>query len=391
MTGQTAADDDRGEHDRHGHHHKHAEHDRHDQHDEQHSHGDREQRERDLVLLHRAVALAANGPAADANPRVGCVLLGGDGEVVGEGWHRGAGTPHAELAALAQARAGGHDVRGGTAYVSLEPCNHTGRTGPCAEALVEAGVRRVVYALADPNPVAVGGADTLRAAGVRCDLVPVEEAATMVEAFVHAVTHGRPFVTWKLAATIDGRSAASDGSSQWITGPAARADVHRLRATAGAVVVGTGTVLADDPRLTVRDADGSHHERQPVRVVVGRRDIPPTARVLDDGAPSLLVRERDPHLVLATLHELGVRHVWLEGGPTTAAAWLRAGVVDRVVAYVAPALLGAGAAAVGDLGVATIADAHRLTTTDVAVLDGDVRISLRPQPVHHPVDHPGGQ
>ena len=170
MTGQTAADD-RGEHGEHG---EHPEHGQHEEHLEQHGHGDREQRERDLVLLHRAVALAANGPAADANPRVGCVLLGGDGEVVGEGWHRGAGTPHAELAALAQARAGGHDVRGGTAYVSLEPCNHTGRTGPCAEALVEAGVRRVVYALADPNPVAVGGADTLRAAGVRCDLVPVE-------------------------------------------------------------------------------------------------------------------------------------------------------------------------------------------------------------------------
>lgn len=374
MSGQTAADD-RG--------------------DPQTRHYD--DAERDLVLLRRAVALAANGPAADPNPRVGCVLLGSDGEVIGEGWHRGAGTPHAELVALAEARAAGHDTRGGTAYVSLEPCNHTGRTGPCAEALVGAGIRRVAYALPDPNPVALGGAETLRSAGIRCDLVPVEGADALVEAFAHAVTHGRPFVTWKLAATIDGRSAARDGSSQWITGPAARADVHRLRATAGAIVVGTGTVLADDPRLTVRDADGSHHERQPLRVVVGRRDIPPTARVLDDGASSLLVRERDPHLVLATLHELDVRHVWLEGGPTTAAAWLRAGVVDRVVAYVAPALLGSGAAAVGDLGVATIADAHWLATTDVAVLDGDVRITLEPvdhldhlDHVDH-LDHPGGQ
>ncbi|AKT51970.1 bifunctional diaminohydroxyphosphoribosylaminopyrimidine deaminase/5-amino-6-(5-phosphoribosylamino)uracil reductase RibD [Arsenicicoccus sp. oral taxon 190] len=339
-----------------------------------------DQHQRDLLLLRRTVALAVRGPAADPNPRVGCVVVDRHGEVAGEGWHRGSGTPHAELAALAAARAAGHDLAGGTAYVSLEPCNHTGRTGPCAEALVAAEIARVVYAMPDPDPIATGGADTLARAGITTELVPLAEATNLNDGFCHAVTHGRPLVTWKLAATLDGRSAAADGSSCWITGETARADVHRLRATAGAVVVGTGTVLRDDPRLTVRAADGSLAERQPLRVVVGEREIPADARVLDDGAPTLRIRHRDPALVLATLHEHRVRHVWLEGGPTVAAAWLRAGVVDRVIAYVAPALLGAGTPAVTDLGIATIEEARRLTTTDVAVLDGDVRITMSTAP-----------
>ena len=220
------------------------------------------------VCMDRALALAARSPLADPNPRVGCVLVTVDGRIVGEGWHRGAGTPHAEVVAL---RAAGSDAAGATAFVTLEPCNHQGRTGPCVQALLRAGVRRVVYGQTDPNRPAAGGAAALAAGGV--DVlggVRAGEATQLNEAWTFSVTRGRPFVTWKVAGTLDGRTAAADGTSMWITGPQAQLDVHRLRADCGAIVVGTGTVLADGPRLTVRSPDGRKAARQPVRVVVGR-------------------------------------------------------------------------------------------------------------------------
>ena len=337
------------------------------------------QDQRDVALMRRALALAARGPLGDPNPRVGAVVLDRDGEVVGEGWHRGAGTPHAEVEAL---RAAGKLAVGGTAVVSLEPCNHTGRTGPCAQALVEAGVARVVFAQSDPNPEAAAGAQTLHAAGIEAvEGLLADEATALNRAWTFAVTHGRPMVTWKFAATLDGRSAAADGTSRWITGEAARADVHALRARCGAVLVGTGTVLADDPRLTVRGPDGTPHARQPLRVVVGERDLPAGARVLDDVAPTLHLRDRDPALALKALADREVRHVWLEGGPTLAAAFVAAGLVDEVVAYLAPALLGAGAAAVGDLGIRTIGEALRLLPHEVTTIGDDIRVvaTIAPQ------------
>ncbi|HET9128655.1 MAG TPA: bifunctional diaminohydroxyphosphoribosylaminopyrimidine deaminase/5-amino-6-(5-phosphoribosylamino)uracil reductase RibD [Propionibacteriaceae bacterium] len=332
--------------------------------------------ERDLALLCRAIDLAESSPLADPNPRVGCVVVDASGRVVGEGYHHGAGTPHAEVEALAAA---GDAARGGTAYVSLEPCNHTGRTGPCSLALIDAGVARVVYALADPNPAASGGGDRLRAAGVDADEVPVPAALEVNRTWVFAQAHRRPFVTWKFAATLDGRSAAADGTSRWITGPDARADVHRLRADCGAVIVGTGTALADDPHLTVRRPDGSLLDRQPLRVVVGRRQLPPTAHLLDDQAPTVHL-DLTPADVLSELGDRGVHHAWLEGGPTLAASFVRAGLVDEIVAYVAPALLGAGSPAVGDLGVATMAGIHRWNLRDLARVGDDARLTLtRPQ------------
>lgn len=332
---------------------------------------------RDGVMMDRALGLAARSPLADPNPRVGCVLVADDGCIVGEGWHHGAGTPHAEVDAL---RAAGPDAAGATAYVTLEPCNHQGRTGPCAQALVRAGVRRVVYAQADPNPAASGGAATLAAGGVEVlGGVRVGEAARLNEAWTFSVTRGRPFVSWKVAGTLDGRTAAADGTSAWITGPLARLDVHRLRSHCGAIVVGTGTVLADDPRLTVRRPDGTNEPRQPVRVVVGHRGIPADARVLSSEAPTLLLRE-DPAGVLTRLQEAGVRHVWLEGGATLAAAFLTAGLIDEIVAYIAPALLGSGPPLVGGLSIATLADAHRYALADVTRLGDDVRLTLRPLP-----------
>lgn len=335
---------------------------------------------REVAAMRRALELAARGPLGP-NPRVGCVLLAADGTVLGEGWHRGAGTAHAEVAALADARERGGDVRGATAVVTLEPCDHTGRTGPCSVALLGAGVARVVVAVEDPNPVAAGGATRLRAGGV--DVVAGVLAAEGVEvlgAWLPAVRRGRPFVTLKIASTLDGRVAAADGSSRWITSQVARRHAHGLRAQVGAIVVGTGTALRDDPSLTARTGDGSLTEQQPLRVVVGRRDVPAAARLRGPGGELVQVRTHVPGDVLAVLHAREVRHVLVEGGPTLAAAFLAAGLVDEVHAYVAPVLLGAGASAVGDLGVGTISQAVRLVPTEVVPLGPDVLVIASPQP-----------
>ncbi|WP_230084685.1 bifunctional diaminohydroxyphosphoribosylaminopyrimidine deaminase/5-amino-6-(5-phosphoribosylamino)uracil reductase RibD [Nocardioides marmotae] len=326
--------------------------------------------EAERVAMRRALELAASpGVPLGPNPRVGCVLLADDGTTVAEGFHRGAGTAHAEADALARA---GERARGTTAVVTLEPCNHTGRTGPCARALVDAGVRRVVFAQADTNPVAVGGAETLRAAGVEVEQgLLADEARALNRTWTFAVEHGRPFVTWKFAATLDGRSAAADGTSRWVSSRAARLDTHRLRATADTMLVGTATVAIDDPALTVRDEHDRPLPDQPLRAVMGLRDLPPDRRVLDSSAETVLLRTRDPHEALAQLRARDRQHVFLEGGPTLAAAFVRAGLVDEVVAYVAPTLLGAGLPAVADLGITTIADAFRPGVTDVTVLEAD--------------------
>jgi len=322
--------------------------------------------------MRAALALAEHGPVVDRNPRVGAIILNPAGLVVGRGFHRGAGTPHAEVMALAEA---GAAARGGVAVVTLEPCNHRGRTGPCSEALLAAGVRRVVYAQGDPNPQAAGGAETLRGAGVQVAAgLLAGDAALLNPAWSFAVTRGRPRVVWKFAGTLDGRSAAADGTSQWITGPLARADVHRLRGESGAIMVGTGTVEADDPWLTVRAAAGRLADKQPLRVVMGRRPIPASARVLDDAAETWHARTRDPGEVLQGLADRGVRQVWLEGGPTIAATFLIAGLVDEVVAYLAPTLLGAGRAAVGDLGITTLGEALQLRLHEATVIGTDLRV-----------------
>ncbi|WP_263120277.1 bifunctional diaminohydroxyphosphoribosylaminopyrimidine deaminase/5-amino-6-(5-phosphoribosylamino)uracil reductase RibD [Cellulomonas fimi] len=322
----------------------------------------------DEAAMARALELALRVPAAGPNPRVGCVLLR-DGRVIGEGWHRGAGTAHAEVDALS-----GVDAVGATAVVTLEPCAHTGRTGPCARALIDAGVARVVIAVADPNPVAGGGAELLRAAGVEV-VTGVGTAAVrrMLEPWLVAVGRGRPFVTLKLATTLDGRVAAADGSSRWITSPESRAHAHALRAEVDALLVGTGTALIDRPSLTARDADGALGPRQPLRVVLGDREAP----LPEPGGDVVRVPGHDPATALAVLAAREVRHVLVEGGPTVSAAFLRAGLVDRVLAYVAPVLLGAGRSAVEDLGIATLVDGVRLRTEDVLRLGPDVLLIAR--------------
>jgi diaminohydroxyphosphoribosylaminopyrimidine deaminase/5-amino-6-(5-phosphoribosylamino)uracil reductase len=332
---------------------------------------DHEQAMRRAVALSRAV-LGTTSP----NPPVGAVVLDADGAVVGEGATHPSGGPHAEVVALAQAGDRAH-----TAVVTLEPCDHTGRTGPCSQALLAAGVRTVVVACSEPTAQAGGGVQTLRAAGVevRTGILEDEVAAGPLAAWLHRQRSGRPFVTWKYAATLDGRSAAADGTSRWITGEPARADVHRLRAESDAIVVGIGTVLADDPQLTTRPDPG----HQPLRVVVDSRGrTPQDAKVRDGSAETLVVTSPygpvDLPALLADLARREVVSVLLEGGPTLAGAFLRAGLVDRVVGYVAPALLGAGPAALLDAGVGTIDDAVRLHLTDVTRLGDDVRLTLVP-------------
>jgi diaminohydroxyphosphoribosylaminopyrimidine deaminase/5-amino-6-(5-phosphoribosylamino)uracil reductase len=311
------------------------------------------------------------------------VLLAPDGTTVAEGFHRGAGTPHAEADALSRA---GDGARGATAVVTLEPCNHTGRTGPCAQALVAAGVARVLYAQSDTNPLASGGARTLRAAGVDVEGgLLAEEARALNRTWTFALEHQRPFVTWKFATTLDGRSAAADGTSRWVSSLPARRDTHRLRALCDTILVGTSTVLVDDPQLTVRDDLDRPlpRDHQLLRAVMGLREVPADRRVLDEAAETVVLRTRDPHQALATLFARGRQHVFLEGGPTLAAAFLTAGLVDEVVTYVAPMLLGAGRVAVADLGIGTITDALHLDLTDVTVLgdgpDTNVRLTMTPR------------
>lgn len=368
----------------------------------------REHTERAAML--RAVRLAARGLGLTSpNPVVGCVVLDRHGTPVGEGWHQRAGGPHAEVHALREA---GDRARGGVAVVTLEPCSHTGRTGPCVDALLAAGIARVVYAVDDPTP-AGSGARALAAAGVEVvgGVLTAEATATNV-AWLTAMRRGRPHVRWKYAATLDGRVAAADATSRWITSAESRADVHRLRAEADAVLVGSGTARIDDPQLAVRPPEAGREAptvpepeappRQPLRVVVDSEAtaVRPGARVLDDSAPTLIAvaedvdrtaleglatllplpraaggRGLDIPALLAALHARGVRSVLLEGGPTLAGAFVAAHAVDQVVGYLAPALLGAGPAVLDDAGIATLADIRRLTVTDVTRLGPDLRIT----------------
>ncbi|KDQ66052.1 bifunctional diaminohydroxyphosphoribosylaminopyrimidine deaminase/5-amino-6-(5-phosphoribosylamino)uracil reductase RibD [Streptomyces halstedii] len=354
----------------------------------------------DITAMRRAITLAARGLGATSpNPVVGCVVLDAAGAPAGEGFHQRAGGPHAEIHAL---RAAGEKARGGTAYVTLEPCDHTGRTGPCARALLDAGIRRVVYAVADPDPRATGGADTLRAAGVQVERgLLADEAEEGNTAWLTSVRLGRPHVRWKYAATLDGRVAAADATSRWITSAESRADVHRLRAESDAVVIGSGTARADDPQLGVRGVEGAV---QPLRVVVdtGATAVRPGARILDPTAPTLIAVAQDAetaHLpqdavlrlpraatgpgldipaLLAALHARGVRSVLLEGGPVLAGSFVAARCVDTVVGYIAPVLLGAGPAALADAGITTIAQALRLAVTETVRIGPDLRVTAVP-------------
>ncbi|WP_291377837.1 bifunctional diaminohydroxyphosphoribosylaminopyrimidine deaminase/5-amino-6-(5-phosphoribosylamino)uracil reductase RibD [Demequina sp.] len=328
----------------------------------------------DAQAMDLAVSLASLGPAHGPNPRVGAVITRPDGRIIGEGFHRGAGTAHAEVAAMETARGAGEDLTGATAYVTLEPCNHTGRTGPCADALTNAGVARVVYAVADPNPEAGGGATTLRQRGIDVELVPHQGATDLNARWFASIHLGRPYVIAKWAQTLDGRIAAADGSSLWITGEEARDHAHHTRADVDAVLVGTGTVIADNPRLSARPA-GVPTAHQPLRAVMGLTETPHAKVWRDDNAIHLATRS--PQEALDALASREVRTVVVEGGAQVLTAFLRAGLVDELNVYIAPALLGSGAAAIGDVGIGTMADALRGEDVTVTGLGVDCLVTAK--------------
>ncbi len=290
----------------------------------------------DLEAMSRAIRLAWRGYPAP-NPRVGCVLVR-DGNVIGEGWHEAAGQPHAEVMALANG-----DAKGSTAYVTLAPCNHHGRTPPCSEALIAAGVSRVVVAVEDPNPSAAGGIERLRAAGIRVDVgIAAEQAAEQNERFLTAMRLKRTFVTVKVAMSLDGRIALPSGDSKWITGPAARREGHRLRAEMGAVLVGRGTLLADNPHLTARIPGVVN---APTRVVLDpRHDLPRNLNVFNDEAPTVVFSEGrySPQDLTAMLFSVGHTGLLVEGGAGMIGSFLQSDVVDALEVFVAPKLLGHG-------------------------------------------------
>jgi diaminohydroxyphosphoribosylaminopyrimidine deaminase/5-amino-6-(5-phosphoribosylamino)uracil reductase len=330
------------------------------------------------AAMRRALELAARGPARGVNPQVGCVILDASGRVIAEGWHRGAGTAHAEVDALSKLSP--NAAIGATAVVTLEPCNHTGRTGPCAQALIDAGISRVSYAVSDPGVASSGGAERLRSAGVEVQSgLLAEEATALIAEWLAAARLGRPVVTLKWASSLDGRAAADDGSSQWITGTAARIDVHRRRAASDAIIVGTGTVLADDPSLTARDAAGALLAQQPVPVVIGTRPIPNGATVHRHPQTPLFFDTTDLNVVLRELHAIGIRHAFIEGGPTLASAFVAAGLVDAYLIYLAPTLLGGSRTALGDIGVGSISDQRHLTIDSIERLGDDLLVIARPE------------
>ena len=366
----------------------------------------------DHRYMARAIELARRGLyTTQPNPRVGCVLVR-DGAIVGEGWHRKAGEPHAERNALADA---GSNARGATAYVTLEPCSHHGRTPPCADGLIEAGVARVVAAMVDPNPqVAGSGLQRLRAAGIDTDSGILEtEAAALNPGFIRRMSTGRPYVRGKLAMSLDGRTAMANGDSKWITGEDARRDVQRLRARSDAILTGIGTVLADDPSLNVRlsaaelpGVEDVSYLRQPLRVVLDSRlRMSPGARMLslpgatliltgaedlthgvalaEAGAEVVTLRERDGQLALdSVLEELGRREInelLIEAGPTLAGAALAAGIIDELIIYIAPHLMGDSARGLFHLpGLERMAGRIDLRITDIRAVGRDWRVTARP-------------
>ena len=331
------------------------------------------------AAMTRALELALLGPAHGVNPQVGAVILDASLNIIAEGWHLGSGTPHAEVMALSKLPSGKAPA-GATAVVTLAPCNHFGKTGPCAQALIAAGISRVVYASSDPGDASSGGAATLNAAGIETIAgVLKAEADEQSRVWLTATKQGRPFVTLKWATSLDGRAAATDGTSQWISGPESRADSHLRRSQVDAILVGTGTVLADNPTLTARHPDGSLYEHQPLRVVIGDRTIPADFKIFNTDAETLVLQTRDLHQVLLQLRDRGVKHVWVEGGPQVASRFVAANLVNEYVIYQAPMLIGGDRTALTDIGVASMPQAKHLQIKSVRNLGDDLAIVAAPK------------
>ena len=335
------------------------------------------------AALQRALSLAEQAIGlTDPNPRVGCVILAPDGRELGAGHTQPAGQAHAEVMALRDAAARGHDVRGATAVVTLEPCSHHGRTPPCCDALIAAGIARVVAAAEDPNPQVAGqGLARLKAAGIqveRADPAAAEAAREINIGFFSRMQRGRPFVRLKSAISLDGRTALPDGRSQWITGEAARTDGHAWRKRAGAVLTGIGTVLADDPRLDVRLVPTA---RQPLRLVLDPQGrMPADARILQAPGEARVIGpgRADLAALLAELGAQGINELHVEAGPTLSGAFIDAGLVDELLIYQAPMLIGEGRPLATLAPPSGLPEARRWRLVEATLIGQDLRLRLRP-------------
>ena len=328
------------------------------------------------VAMQRAISLGEKGLGKTApNPIVGAVIIDIAGNVVGEGFHDRVHSPdHAEVVAI---KAAGTKAKGATIVVSLEPCNHTGSTGACVQAIIDAGITTVVFAVRDPNPIAAGGAEALEAAGIKVIGGVLEmQAAYSNRAWLMKMKKKRPFFTWKVAATLDGKVAAADGTSKWITNERSRGDVQVLRRQADAILVGTNTVIADNPHLIPR-GEFAGYAANPIRVICGEQELPPESFVFDSAAQSVVVKSKDLDLLVEKLNELGVNHVLVEAGPTLASAMVDHCLMDELVIYQAPSFLGTGKHFFAFDYPTTITDQMRLEHISTQVLDGDVKSIYR--------------
>jgi diaminohydroxyphosphoribosylaminopyrimidine deaminase/5-amino-6-(5-phosphoribosylamino)uracil reductase len=331
------------------------------------------------AAMRRALELATKGPLRGPNPQVGCVLLDAQGKTVSEGWHEGAGSPHAEAVALANLSKSGTSAEGLTAVVTLEPCSHTGRTGPCANALAEAGISRVLFSVSDPGDESGGGGEMLTKAGIEVlGGIELEAGEKLLEHWLVSTGSRRPWVTVKWAMSLDGRAAAADGTSQWITSATTRQRVHKDRSAHDAIAVGTKTAIIDDPSLTARKSDGTLFEQQPFAVVVGETSLPSGAKARNHPGGFLHHQSHDLRQLCGELFELGHRSLYVEGGPTLASAFIKAGLVDEFHITMGALLLGGTKLATTDIGVSTMEEVLTLDIQSVTQFDTDVFVIARP-------------
>ena len=331
------------------------------------------------VAMQRAIALSEKGLGKTSpNPIVGAVIIDDAGNLIGEGFHdRMNSKDHAEVVAIANANQNGNKINGATIVVTLEPCNHSGSTGPCTQAIINAGISTVVFAVNDPNSVASGGAEALRAAGIKViEGVLKAEAAYANRAWLMKIKKNRPFFTWKVATTLDAKIAATDGTSKWITNETSRADVQVLRRQADAILVGTNTVITDDPHLIPR-GEFPGYAHNPIRVICGEQDLPKDAQVFDSAAQTVVVKSKDLDLLVAELNKLEINQVFVEAGMTLASAMVDHCLMDELVIYQAPSLLGSGKPFFTFDFPSTISNQMRLDHISTVVLEGDVKSVYR--------------
>jgi diaminohydroxyphosphoribosylaminopyrimidine deaminase/5-amino-6-(5-phosphoribosylamino)uracil reductase len=328
------------------------------------------------VAMQRAIALSEKGLGKTApNPIVGAVIIDATGKIIAEGFHdRMRSENHAEVVAI---KAAGNQTQGATIVVTLEPCNHIGKTGSCTQAIIDSGISTVVFAVSDPNSIASGGAAKLRAAGITVvEGVLEEEAALSNRAWLIKIKKNRPFFTWKVAATLDGKVAATDGTSKWISNTTSRADVQTLRRQSDAILVGTNTVIADNPHLIPR-GDFAGYTQNPIRIICGEQELPSDSLVFDDAARTEVVKSKNLDLLVEKLNELGVNQVLVEAGPTLASAMLDHCLMDELVIYQAPSLLGSGKSFFNFGQESTIENQLRMDHISTQVLAGDVKSIYR--------------